>query len=76
MLNTMTFNICKDNAAAATTFAEALKAKGYGAEVVEVPAEAVAHAEAVGQKSPPASVAHDAPADVALKIAVEVEKNT
>jgi len=73
LTNSVTFNVCKDNAAAADALVEALKAKGHGAERLEVPAEGLAHAESQGQKSPPAAVAHDAPSDVVHPLMVKIE---
>ncbi|SRR6266403_1608300 len=73
LLNTVTFNVCKDNAKAAAALVKALKAAGHDAELLEVPAEGHAHAKAQGQKSPPAAVAHDAPSDVVVPLMMEVE---
>lgn len=73
LLNSVTFNICKDNAAAADALVDALKGKGYGAERLEVPEEGLKHAESQGQKSPPAALKHDAPADVVHPLMVDIE---
>jgi hypothetical protein len=73
LTNSVTFNVCKDNAAAADALVTAILGKGYKAERLEVPAEGLAHAEAQGQKSPPAAVAHDAPSDVVHPLMIEIE---
>lgn len=75
LTNSVTFNVCKDNAAAATALVEALVQKGHKAELLEVPAEGLEHAKAMKQKSPPAAVAHDAPATVAVPLMVKIEKD-
>ncbi len=49
LTNSVTFNVCKDNAAAAKALVSALLGKGYNAELVEVPAEGLAHAESQGR---------------------------
>lgn len=73
LTNSVTFNVCKDNGKAADALVEALKAKGHGAERLEVPPELLAHAEAHGTPSPPAAVAHDAPSDVVHPLMIKIE---
>jgi hypothetical protein len=73
LLHSVTFNVCKDNGKAADALVEALKGKGYKAERLEVPEEGLAHAEAMGQKSPPAALSHDAPSDVVVPLMIEIE---
>lgn len=75
MTNSVTFNVCKDNAKAADALVAALTQKGHKAELLEVPAELVEHCKAMKQKSPPAAVAHDAPASVAVPLMVQIEKD-
>lgn len=73
LLSSTTFNVCNDNAAAAKAFASALKSQGFESEIVTQPPEALAHAESLEQKSPPATVGHNAPADVSIPLSAEIE---
>lgn len=73
LLNSVTFNICKDNLRAARALIVALVAAGFKAEHLEVPREGHEHARAQGQKSPPAAVAHDAPPDVVVPLMQDIE---
>lgn len=73
LTNSVTFNVCTDNARAARALVKALVAAGHTAELLEVPEEGQAHARAQGQKSPPAAVAHDAPSDVVVPLMMQIE---
>lgn len=69
-----TFNVCRDNKVAARAFAARLKSEGFESEIIPQPPEAIAHARSQDQASDPASVAHNAPVDVAVAISIEIEE--
>jgi hypothetical protein len=73
LLNSVTFNVCSDNSKAAKELVDALKAKGYAAELVETPEHGNAHALSQGQKSPPGALAHNAPSDVVVPLMTKIE---
>jgi len=75
--HSMTFNVLKDNAAAAAEFVKRLIAAGHKAELIvhdeETAAALAAHNDTHGN-APPAAVAHSAPVEIALAIAIAIEE--
>lgn len=69
MLNTVTFNVCNDNAAAADEMVKRLKGAGHLAERVEIP-ETPGH----DLSHEPAALRHNVGPDIAVPMMVEVEK--
>lgn len=74
-MHSMTFNVCKDNQAAAKEFTKRVKAAGRKAEDAPVSDVHLAHHRRMGWGNTPATVNHDMEPDEALAIAMEIEED-
>lgn len=69
MTNTVTFNVCNDNAAAAAEMVKRLKRDGHQAELLEIP-ETPGH----DLSHEPAALRHNVGPEIAVPMMVEIEK--